>query len=628
VRALLAGERLRLVLVAWFGAASVACLVAGPILLGSATDVLFRGLLGSELQAGQTRAQAVAALRAQGRGHLAGMVSTMGVVPGEGVDVGRLGRVLALATAVFLLGAVLGWAQNHLMAGIAMRVVYRLREAVAAKLNRLPLRFFDTHPHGEILSRVTNDIDNVTTALQEGPSPLLTSVLTVVGLLGVMFWLSPLLAAASAVSIPVVIAALLVLARRSATWFARQWDLTGRLNAMVEEGHTGHALVLAFGRRPARLAEFARRNDELREAGFRGQYLAGLSLPAVLFVGNLNYVVIAVLGGYQVSTGVISLGAVQAFIQFARRFTLPVAQVAGQVNLIQSGRASAARVFELLDAEEEPQALAEGGPAADALPRSAGGHRVELRKVSFRFLPDRPLIEDLSLVAEPGRTVAIVGPTGAGKTTVVNLLMRFYEVDGGSILLDGVDYRELTREQVRSRFGMVLQDTWLFAGTIRENIAYGREGATAEEVLAAARAAHVDDFVGSLPDGYDTLLDEEASVISTGQRQLLTIARAFLADPGVLILDEATSSVDVRTEAMIRDAMEKLRDGRTSFVIAHRLATVRDADLIAVIDAGRVVEQGTHDELLAQKGLYHRLHAGQAATPNDALVSAEPGPSN
>ena len=635
---LLAGERLRLVLVAVFGAGSVACLVAGPILLGAATDVLFKGLLGSQLRPGQSKAEAVAGLRAQGHGQFAAMVSAMDVVPGAGVDVGRLGQVLLWASAVFVLGSVLGWAQNHLMAGIAMRVVYRLREAVASKLNRLPLRYFDSNPHGEILSRVTNDIDNVTTALQEGPSPLLTSVLTVLGLLAVMFWLSPLLAAASLVSIPAVIAALLVLARRSARWFSRQWDLTGELNALVEEGHTGHGLVLAFGRRAAWIAEFGRRNQELREAGFRGQYLAGLSLPAVLFVGNLNYVVIAVLGGYRVSTGAISLGAVQAFIQFSRRFTQPVAQVAGQVNLIQSGRASAARVFELLDEAEEPavggtaraegpqsaqgagaDSAAEAGRAGPGVRRPAGGHRVELRGVSFRYVPDRPLIEDLSLVVEPGQTVAIVGPTGAGKTTVVNLLMRFYEADSGSILLDGVDYRELTREQVRRRLAMVLQDTWLFAGTIGENIAYGRDGATQQDVLAAARAAHVEDFVSSLPDGYDTVLDEEASVISTGQRQLLTIARAFLADPGVLILDEATSSVDVRTETMIRDAMAKLRRGRTSFVIAHRLSTVRDADLIVVVDQGRVVEQGAHDELLALRGVYHHLHASQSA-------DLDPGP--
>ncbi|BBB02239.1 putative ABC transporter [Actinacidiphila reveromycinica] len=611
---LLAGERLRLFLVALFGTGSVACLVAGPILLGTATNILFSGVIGARLPAGQSKARAVADLRAHGHDHLAAMAATMDVVPGAPVDLGRLGRVLLAAAGVFLLGALLGWAQNHLMAGVAMRVVHRLREAVTAKLHRLPLRYFDRHPHGEILSRVTNDIDNVTTALQEGPSPLLTSVLTVLGLLGVMFWLSPVLAVASLVSIPLLIAALLALARRAATWFARQWKLTGELNALVEEGHTGHALVLAFGRRAVRIAEFGRRNDALREAGFRGQYLSGLTLPTVLFVGNLNYVVIAVLGGYRVSTGAISLGVVQAFIQFSRRFTLPVAQVAGQVGLIQSGQASAARVLELLDEPEEPATgTATARPTEPYGPgRGPGGHRVELRGVSFRYEPDRPLIEDLSLVAEPGTTVAIVGPTGAGKTTLVNLLMRFYEADGGSILLDGTDYRDLTREQVRRRFGMVLQDTWLFAGTIAENIGYGRRDATREEIVAAARSAHVDDFVGSLPDGYDTALDEDASVLSAGQRQLLTIARAFLADPGVLILDEATSSVDLSTEAMIRDAMDKLRHGRTGFVIAHRLSTVRDADLIVVIDAGRVVEQGTHDELLARRGAYHHLHAGQS----------------
>ncbi|WP_323747123.1 ABC transporter ATP-binding protein [Catenulispora pinisilvae] len=612
---LLAGERFRLSLVVLFGVASVLCLIAGPIALGAASDILFTGLVGSQQPAGLSKAQAVAELRAQGHQRLAEMVSAMNVVPGVGVDYHRLGRVLLLAAAIFAFGAVFGWAQNHLMAGIAMRVVHRLRAAVAGKLHRLPLRYFDTHPHGEILSRVSNDVDNLSTALLEGPSPLLSSVLTVLGLLAVMFWLSPLLALADLVSIPMVIALLLVLARRSAKWFAEQWKLTGSLNAMVEEGYTGHGLVLAFGRRAARIAEFGRRNDEVREAGLRGQYLSGLTVPAVLLVGNLNYVVIAVLGGYQVSTGAISLGVVQAFIQFSRRFTVPVGQIAGQINIMQSGQASAARVFELLAAPEEAAVgPADGQPAGPSAVAgdSAGGHRVELRHVSFRYQPDRPLIEDLSLVAEPGQSVAIVGPTGAGKTTIVNLLMRFYEIDDGSILLDGVDYRELSRERVRQRFGMVLQDTWLFAGTIWENIAYGRAGATDDEILAAARAAHVDEFVGALPDGYRTTLDDEASVISTGQRQLLTIARAFLADPGVLILDEATSSVDVRTEAMIRDAMDGLRHGRTGFVIAHRLSTVREADLIVVIDAGRVVEQGTHTGLLARRGAYHHLYTSQS----------------
>lgn len=628
--ALIRPERFRLILVGLFGTGSVACLVLGPVLLGAATDILFNGLIGARLHVGESKAQAIADLRSRGQGQLAEMVSAMNVAPGAGVDVARLGRMLLLATAVFVVGAVLNWAQNHLMVGIAMRIVYRLREAVAQKLNRLPLRYFDTHPRGEILSRVTNDIDNVTTALQEGPSPLLTSVLTVIGLLGMMFWLSPVLAAASVVSIPVIIAALFVIARRSATWFEAQWDLTGKLNALVEEGHAGHALVLAFGRRAAQITRFGRRNDELREASYRGQYLSGLVLPAVLLVGNLNYVVIAVLGGYQVSTGVITLGAVQAFIQFSRRFTLPVAQVAGQVNLIQSGRASQARVYEFLGAPEEP-AVGRAGADADAgahagaasvgeIRRAQDGHRVQLRGVSFRYRPDRPLIEDLTLDVAPGRSIAIVGPTGSGKTTIVNLLMRFYEVDGGSILLDGVDYRDLTRDQVRRCFGMVLQDTWLFAGSIRDNIGYGRVGATEAQILAAARAAHVDDFVRVLPGGYDTLLDEEASIISTGQKQLLTIARAFLADPGVLILDEATSSVDVRTEAMIRDAMERLRAGRTSFVIAHRLSTVRDADTIIVVDRGRIAEQGNHDELLKLQGLYHKLYASQSSDPADALA--------
>jgi ATP-binding cassette subfamily B protein len=546
------------------------------------------------------------------------MLSGMTVTPGAGVDMARFGLVLGLAAVVYLLGAVFTWGQGFIMAGITQRAMSGLRREVEEKLARLPLRYFDSHPHGDILSRVANDIDNLTTALQQGFSQLLTSVLTIFGVLGMMFWISPLLAAVSLVTIPLAVAVTLVIARRSQTQFANQWERTGTLNGLVEETHAGHGLVLAYGQRKPMIEEFSRQNKQLYDASFRAQFLSGVIMPSVQFLGNLNYVVIAVLGGWQVASGTISLGDVQDFIQYSRQFTMPITQIAAQMNMLQSGLASAERVFEFLAAEEEP-----AGRSAPAVPAAAPvipvtplapapmAGRVELEHVSFRYDPDTPLIEDFSLTAEPGQTVAIVGPTGAGKTTVVNLLMRFYEIDSGRILLDGTDYRTLSRDQVRGCFGMVLQDTWLFAGPIADNIAYGKEGATEEEIIAAARAAYVDHFVRTLPDGYRTLLDEDASNISSGQRQLLTIARAILSNPGILILDEATSNVDTRTETLIQEAMTRLRHGRTSFVIAHRLSTIRNADTIVVMDHGRIVEQGSHHDLLRRHGFYHQLYNSQ-----------------
>jgi ABC-type multidrug transport system fused ATPase/permease subunit len=616
---LLGPERNRLVITVSFAVISVGFLLAGPILLGRATDILFSGILGKHLPAHVTKAQVLAGLRAHGQGRLAGLLSTLDIVPGVGVDITRLGRVLGLAALVYLLSAVFSWLQGYMMAGIALRTVYRLRRACADKLGRLPLRYFDSHSHGDILSRVTNDIDNLTTTLQEGFSQLVTSMLTVVAVLGVMFWISPLLAAASFVTIPLAMGLIIVIARRSKGRFVEAWSCTGRLNGLVEETHAGHALVLAFGQRQSMIDKFERQNEELYEASFRAQFLSGVILPAVQFAGNLNYVIIAALGGFQVATGVISLGVVQAFFQYSRRLTLPVVQIAGQMNILQSGLASAERVFSLLDAPEEAAIVPSAG-AADGI--SAGlagaGHApaglgVQFQHVSFRYDPDTPVIEDFTFEAAPGQTVAIVGRTGAGKTTVVNLLMRFYEIDGGRILLDGVDYRYLSRDQVRRCFGMVLQDTWLFGGTIRDNIAYGRGGATDEEIVAAAKAAYVDDFVRTMPDGYASVLDGDASVISSGQRQLLTIARAFLADPGILILDEATSNVDTRTEAMIQDAMGRLRKYRTSFVIAHRLSTIHNADTILVMESGRIAEQGRHKELLRRRGFYYDLYNSQFA---------------
>jgi ATP-binding cassette, subfamily B, multidrug efflux pump len=630
VRQLLArlrAERAKLVAAVGLGVVSVGFMVTGPRILGTATNILFDGIVGKRLPAGMTQAQAEDLLRAHGQGQLADMLSGMTVTPGAGVDMAQFGRVLGLAALVYLLGALFTWGQGYIMAGITQRAMYGLRREVEDKLARLPLRYFDSHPHGDILSRVSNDIDNLSTTLQQGFSQLLTSVLTIFGVLGMMFWISPLLAAVSLVTIPLAIVVTFVIARRSQTQFANQWERTGTLNGLVEETHTGHGLVLAFGRRKPMIGEFGRQNRQLYDASFRAQFLSGVIQPSVQFLGNLNYVVIAVLGGWRVASGAMSLGDVQAFIQYSRQFTMPITQIAAQMNMLQSGLASAERVFDFLAAPEEAAdpvvagvvgagpagaatAAADLAPVAAAAPPAAAG-RVELAHVCFRYDPDTPLIEDFSLTAEPGQTIAIVGPTGAGKTTVVNLLMRFYEIDSGRILLDGTDYRTLTRDQVRSCFGMVLQDTWLFAGPIADNIAYGKDGATEEEIVAAARAAYVDHFVRTLPDGYRTLLDEDASNISSGQRQLLAIARAFLANPAILILDEATSNVDTRTEILIQEAMARLRRGRTSFVIAHRLSTIRNADTIVVMDHGRIVEQGSHQELLRRHGFYYRLYNSQ-----------------
>ncbi len=588
------------------GVTSVGFMVAGPKILGNATNILFDGIVGRQLPAGMTQAQVIALLRARGEGQLASMLAGMSISPGAGVDITRLGQVLGLAALVYLLGAAFNFGQGYIMAGITQRAVYGLRREVEDKLARLPLRYFDSHPHGDVLSRVTNDIDNLTTAIQQGLSQLLTSVLTIAGVLGMMFWISPLLAAVCVIVVPLALVITLLIARRSQVQFAAQWDETGALNGLVEETHSGHILVQVFGRRQAVIDQFGRQNRRMYEASFRAQFLSGIIQPSVQVLSNLNYVVIAVLGGYWVASGRISLGDVIAFIQYSRQFTMPITQIAGQMNMLQSGLASAERVFEFLDAAEEP---ADRAAAAAGRPPVTG--RVTLEHVCFRYEPDEPLIEDFSLDALPGQTVAIVGRTGAGKTTVVNLLMRFYEIGSGRIALDGTDYRDLARDQVRRCFGMVLQDTWLFAGTIRENIRYGRQDATDKQVVDAARAARADYFIRTLPDGYDTLLDEEASNISSGQRQLLTIARAFLADPPILILDEATSNVDTRTEVLIQDAMAKLRQGRTSFVIAHRLSTIRNADTIVVMENGRIVEQGDHQDLLRRRGAYYSLYTSQ-----------------
>jgi ATP-binding cassette subfamily B protein len=619
-------EWFRLALVTLFGVLSVGSLASEPAILGRAINILFDGIVSSHLPAGATKAQVVAVMRARGEGTFADVIGAMNVSPGAGVDIAGFGRVLGLAAVLYLVYAALSWAQGYLMTGVAQRAMFGLRRACEEKLARIPLKYFDSHPHGDTLSRVTNDIDNLDTTFQDGLSQLLNSVLMIIGVVGMMFWISPLLAVASLVIIPLGMVVTVLIIRRSQALFIAEWTQIGRLNGLVEETHAGHALVQVFGRRESMVAEFGRQNGRLYEVTFRAALLSGVILPAVQLLGNLNYVFVAALGGYQVATGVISLGSVQAFIMYSRLFTSPVTQIASELNQLQSGLASAARVFEFLDVPEETLPR----PAIPAAGSRIGGSRVggsrigsaqigagspargvRLEHVSFRYDPGTPLIEDFTLDAAPGQTVAIVGPTGAGKTTIVNLLMRFYEIAGGRILLDGTDYRELGREQVRACFGMVLQDTWLFTGTIRDNIAYGREGATDEEIIAAARAACVDHFVRTLPGGYATVLDGDASGISSGQRQLLTIARVFLANPGILILDEATSNVDTRTEILIQDAMARLRSGRTSFVIAHRLSTIRDADTIVVMDSGRIVEQGSHEDLLHRRGHYHALYNSQ-----------------
>ena len=599
-------ERTKLFLALMLGITSVTFMVLGPKILGNATNVLFNGIVGKRLPAGVTKAQAIAMLRSEGHNQIAAMISGMNVTPGVGVDVTRLGEILAVAALLYVLGAAFTYFQGFTMAGLTQRLMSEMRRDVESKLSRLPLRYFDSHPHGDVLSRVTNDIDNLTTSIQQGLSQLLTSILTIVGVLGMMIWISPLLALVSVITIPAAMVVTFFIAKRSQVQFTAQWSQTGALNGLVEETHTGHELVQVFGRSDATVEEFSRRNRLLYVASFRAQFLSGVIQPTMQFIANINYVVIAVLGGYRVASGLLSLGAVTAFIQYSRQFTMPITQIASQMNMLQSGLASAERVFELLDAEEEEPDAARLG-----VEPALGPGSVRLDNVRFRYESDEPLIEGFSLDVAPGQTIAIVGPTGAGKTTIVNLLVRFYEIDGGHIILNGVDYRDLTRDEVRGAFGMVLQDTWMFAGSIRDNIAFGRPGASDEDVIAAARAAYVDGFVRTLPEGYATILDEDASNLSSGQKQLLTIARAFLANQSILILDEATSNVDTRTEVLIQEAMARLRHGRTSFVIAHRLSTIREANTIIVMDHGRIVEQGSQRELMEHRGLYFELYNSQ-----------------
>ena len=658
---LLGAYRVSLVVVALAAVGTVVLAVAAPKVLGQATNVIFEGVVSTMLPAGTTKAQAIEALRTRGMDDFATMLSAMDVIPGAGIDYTRLGRILTVVLGLYVGSGLLNWLEGWLINRITIKALYRLRAQVEDKVHRLPLSYFDTVQRGELLSRLTNDVDNVTNTLQQSLSGALTAILTVVGVLGMMFSISWKLALVALIMFPLMGVVFGVIGPRSQKAFTHQWARTGKINTRVEESFSGHALVQVYGRTDSVREAFAAENEELFRASLRAQFLSGIMMPIMLVIGNINYVAIAVVGGAMVASGSLRLGDVQAFIQYSQQFSQPLGQLGGMATAVQSGTASAERIFELLDAEEErPDDVVPGsadaagtaggagkvgevgttgtadtatadtgyagraagaGAAAASRKSPAGPGVIEMEHVRFSYSPEVELIRDLSLRVDPGHTVAIVGPTGAGKTTLVNLLMRFYELDGGRILIDGRDIATMTRHDVRRRTGMVLQDPWLFAGTIRENIRYGRPGATDEEVEAAARACFVDHIIKALPQGYDTVLEEDAANISAGERQLLTIARAFVANPAVLILDEATSSVDTRTELLVQQAMNALREGRTSFIIAHRLSTIRDADTILVMEHGDIVEQGNHDELIAAGGAYARLHAAQFA--GGATVAVE-----
>ncbi|PNH82809.1 ABC transporter ATP-binding protein [Arthrobacter sp. AFG20] len=586
---------------------SVILNVIAPKVLGQAMDVIFGGVVGKQLPAGVSKDQFVEGLRAQGQDNFADMVSRMELVPGTGIDFQKLTVLISAVLLMYFVANIFLWLQGYVLNRIVMKVIRQLRDDTEKKLNRLPLNYFDTRQRGDVLSRVTNDVDNVQQALQQAFAQLISSVLTVLGIVIMMFIVSWQLALIALIALPLSGAAAGVIGARSQKLFAAQWKNTGELNGQIEESFSGHDLVRVFGRDADMLERFEERNEALYKASFGAQFVSGIIFPVMQFVSYLSYVGIAVVGGLRVASGSMSLGDATAFIQYSREFTQPLGQMAGMANMLQSGVASAERVFEFLDADEQ-----DAETATRHLPAKTDGH-VEFQDVAFSYTPDKPLIENLSFTAEPGHTVAIVGPTGAGKTTLVNLVMRFYELNSGSITLDGVDVTQLSRAELRSKVGMVLQDAWLFGGSIYDNIRYGKLDATEDQVLAAAKATFVDRFVRALPDGYSTVIDEEGNNVSAGEKQLITIARAFVANPSLLILDEATSSVDTRTELLVQKAMAALRTDRTSFVIAHRLSTIRDADTILVMENGKIVEQGNHQTLLAAEGAYYRLYMSQFA---------------
>ncbi|WP_461171044.1 ABC transporter ATP-binding protein [Arthrobacter sp. Z1-15] len=619
ILSLMAPDRLRLALVLVAAVVSVALAVTAPRILGEATNVIFDGVIGAGLEPGTSKDEQVRELRSAGENQLADMLAAMDVVPGAGVDFGRL-RVLVLGVlGIYTAAFFFGWLQARVTARVVQNAMYRLRKDVDGKLFRLPMSHFQRESRGDVLSRVTNDIDNLAQTLSQTLTQIITSVLTIVGVLGMMLWLSPLLALIAVVTVPVSAVVTVLIAKRSQVQFMQQWKSTGEVNGYIEEMFSAQDVVKAFGQQERVVAGFRPANEALYRSSFKAQFVSGVIMPTMQFISNLNYVAVAVVGGILVANGRLSIGGVQAFVQYSRQFSQPLGQIGSLINMLQSGVASAERVFELLDdREQEPD-------PADPLTLPAVRGRVAFEHVDFSYSPDAPLIRDLSFVAEPGQTVAIVGPTGAGKTTLVNLLMRFYDIDAGRITIDGVDTARMRRDDVRKNIGMVLQDAWLFEGTIRENLAYGAPGVTDEQIVRAARATHVDHFVRSLPEGYDTVLGNDGGSLSQGQRQLITIARAWLANPSILVLDEATSSVDTRTEISIRLAMNALREARTSFVIAHRLSTIRDADVILVVRNGEIVEQGTHGALLDAEGFYAQLYRSQFAEPADVGDAGDAG---
>ncbi len=598
-------ERGRLIVVILLAIASVTLSVLGPWMMGKATNVIFNGAISAKLPAGVSKAQVIAGLKAQGKNQLAGLLEGMDLHPGQGIDFTALQQVLLAVVAIYVGAFIFGILQARILNVSVQNTIFKLRRETEAKLHRLPLSYFDTIQRGELLSRVTNDIDNVSQSLQQTLSQVLVSLLTVIGVLVMMFTISPVLALIALISIPASLVLTSLIAKRSQKLFVTQWAKTGQLNAHIEESFTGHGLVKVFGRSKSVEKRFGELNQELYQSSFGAQFVSGIIMPSMMFIGNLVYVGIAVIGGLFVASGALTLGAIQSFIQYSRQFNQPLAQLGSMANLMQSGVASAERVFELLDAEEQSP-----DPAASETSTDRTG-TLTFEKVAFGYTPESKLISNLNLAVKPGQTIAIVGPTGAGKTTLVNLILRFYELNAGRITLDGIDIAKMTRNDLRGRIGMVLQDTWLFKGTIRDNIAYGNPTATEAQIVEAAKATYVDRFVRTLPLGYDTILDDEASNVSAGEKQLLTIARAFLSRPTVLILDEATSSVDTRTEVLVQRAMAALRKDRTSFVIAHRLSTIRDADLILVMEHGDIVEQGTHEELIKLAGPYAALYRSQ-----------------